>query len=186
MRMQEIFWVRLTFNYIIRGLDDFQRFEPGMRCEFIPITIDNCHRVADFREADRISQYRKKLARKEIGFFAECFGKMTGSIWATINKAEAPTVVRTYIKLMPNEGLIHDIVTGEKSRGMGVGPFMVSRIAPVLLKEYRSSRIIIDVNIRNRISMRMMEKAGLRIDHKMLYVSIFKKLALQLVLKKYA
>jgi GNAT superfamily N-acetyltransferase len=184
-KLQKIFWIYLNNNFIINGMSDFKRIQPGIKCGFIPITLDNYHRVGDFREKGRIPKYRDKLAHKEIGFFAEHDRKMIGSIWATINKAEAPNVVRTYMRLMPNEGLIHDIVAGEKWRGIGVGPFMVSRIAPELLKEYGLNRIIIDVNIKNRASLRMMAKVGLRIDHKTLCVSAFGKLALQLVLKRY-
>ena len=184
-KLQKVFWIYLTHNFVIKGMNDFKMFEPEIKCEFIPMTADNYYRVRDFREENRISEYRDKLAHNEVGFFADYNGEMIGSIWATINKAEVPNVVRTYVKLMPNEGLIHDIVTGEKSRGMGVGPFMVSRIALVLVKEYGLSRIIIDVNIKNHASLRMMEKVGLRIDHKMFYVSAFGKLVLQLMLKKY-
>lgn len=185
-KLQKIFWIYLTKNFSIKVINDFNQVEPEIKCKLIPITLDNYHRVADFREEGRISQYRDKLAHKEIGFFAEHSRRMVGSIWASINKGKVPTVVRTYIELMPNEGLIHDIVTGQEFRGMRVGPFMVSKIAPLLLREYGLTRIIIDVNIRNRASLGMMDKVGLRIDHKMLYVSAFGKLVLQLVLKKYA
>jgi len=185
-KLQKIFWIYLTNNFIINCMNNFKKIEPGVKCGFIAITLDNYQRVGDFREKDRILEYRNKLDNKEIGFFAEHDGKMIGSIWATVNKAQVPNVVRTYMKLMPNEGLIHDIVTAEKWRGMKVAPFMVSRIAPVLLKRYRLSRIIIDVNIKNHPSLRMMDKIGLRVDHQMLCVSAFGKLVLQQVLKKYA
>ena len=186
INLQKIFWIRVTFNFIIYSINDFKMIEPMIKCNFLPISIDNYGRVRDFREDSRISQYKDKLSKKEIGYFAEYKGQMVGSIWATTNKSEVPTVVRTVMKLMPNEGLIHDIVTGEKFRGRGVGPFMVSRFAPILLKEYKLSRIIIDVSIKNRVSLRMMEKVGLRKDHLMLYLSALGKLVLPLVLKKYA
>ena len=167
-------------------MSDFKVTEPSAKCGFIPITVENCFRVGDFRDEGRISEYRHKLAKTEIGFFAECDGKMVGSIWATINNGSVPAVVRTYMKLMPNEALIHDIVTGERSRGKGVGPFMVVRIASSLLSKYGVSRIIVDVNVRNRPSLRMMEKAGLQVKVKVLYVSAFGNLVRQKVLKHYA
>jgi ribosomal protein S18 acetylase RimI-like enzyme len=185
-KLQKIFWIYPCNIFVINGMKEFEMVEPKIKCGFIPITFNNCHRVVDFREEARISEYRDKLARKEIGYFAEYDGKMLGSIWGTINKKKVSDVVRTYIKLQPNEGLIHDIVTSEKSRGLGVGSFMVSRMTPFLLKEYRLSRIIIDVNIRNQASLRMHKKLGFQIDRKMLYVAAFGKLILQLVLKKYA
>jgi RimJ/RimL family protein N-acetyltransferase len=104
---------------------------------------------------------------------------MVGSIWATVNHTQVPRVVRTYMRLMPGEALIHDIVTGESFRGMGVGPFMVSRFASVLLNDYRVSQIIIDVNSRNGASLHMMDKAGLQVKEQMLYISAFGKLVLQ-------
>jgi hypothetical protein len=185
-KLQELFWIYLTKNFIIRSRSDFKNFEPEINCKLIPIILDNYHRVVDFREKSRITEYRDKLVHSEIGYFAEHRGGMIGSIWASINKAEVPRVVRTYMRLMPNEGLIHDIVTGEKSRGMGVGTFMVSKIASVLITKYGLSRVIIDVNVRNTASLRMMEKAGLRPDQKMIYVSALGKLVVQLELTKYS
>lgn len=183
-RLQKIFWIYPTSNFIIHNMNDFKKIEPRIKCRFLPITFNNYHRVSDFREEYRISQYKDKITRNEIGYFAECEGKMIGSIWATINKSDAHNIVRTYMKLMPDEGLIHDIVTGERSRGLLVGPFMVSKILSILLEEYLLSRIIIDVNMRNRSSLRMMQTLNLRTDHKMLSVSVFGRSVLQLVLKR--
>lgn len=185
-KLQKIFWAYVTNNFVISGMNDFKAIEPRIECKFMPITLDNYHRVGEFREKNRISQYKDKVSRDEIGCFAEYNGKMIGSIWATVNGADAPRVVRTYMKLMPGEGLIHDIVTGETYRGMGVGPFMVSRMAPLLLQEYGLRRIIIDVSVRNRSSLRMMAKLGLRFDCRMLYVSALSRSVLQMKLKKTA
>jgi hypothetical protein len=101
---------------------------------------------------------------------------MVGSIWATVNQSTEPKVVRTYMKLMPNEALVHDIVTGKAFRGRGIGPFMVGRISSVLLNELGVRKIIIDVNVRNGPSLRMMEKAGLKANEKTLSVSAFGRL----------
>ena len=90
------------------------------------------------------------------------------------------------MRLMPNEALVHDIVTGEKSRGMGVGPFMVGRIASALLHQYKVSKIVIDVNVKNKPSMRMMEKAGLQVSQRVFAVSVLGTLAFEKVLKRYA
>jgi GNAT superfamily N-acetyltransferase len=185
IRMQKIFWIYECYIYVINGPNEIQMVEPKIKCKFIPITLDNCHRVGDFREESRISQYRDKLLHKEIGYFAEYEGKMIGSYWATINKTEVPRVVKTYFRLMPNEGLLHDNVVSEKFRGMGVGPFMTSSMIPLLFKEYGLSRMMTDINVKNHASLRMAEKVGLRIDRRMLYVSAFGRLILQVVLKKY-
>jgi len=185
-KLQRIFWVYLTNNFVIGGMGDFCLREAVGKSTFLPITSANYSRVAEFRSKDRISEYQEKLARNEIGFFAEVGGKMVGSIWATINHAQVPTVVRGYMRLMPNEALIHDIVTGEKFRGLGVGPFMVSSIAATLLREHSVCRIIIDVNVKNNSSLRMMDKAGLQARKKVLSVSAFGKLAFEKVLKRYA
>jgi RimJ/RimL family protein N-acetyltransferase len=90
------------------------------------------------------------------------------------------------MRLIPNEGLIHDIVTSDAMRGMGVGPFMVSRFTPVLLHEYGATKIIIDVNVKNHASLRMMNKAGLSVDHNKIYVSAFGNLVFEQVLRKCA
>jgi RimJ/RimL family protein N-acetyltransferase len=159
--------------------------EPAAKANFLPITLDNYFRVQDFRDQERIPEYRNKLANRELGFFAEIDSQIVGSIWATINSARTPSIARAHIRLMPNEALIHDIVTGEKFRGKGVGPFMVGRISSVLLKEYGVNRIIIDVNSRNHSSLRMMKKAGLRVRERAIYVSVFEKLTYERVLKQY-
>jgi RimJ/RimL family protein N-acetyltransferase len=135
--------------------------------------------VRDFRGKERVSEYRDKLRNNELGFFAESEGKMVGSIWSTINTAQVPKVVRTFMRLMPNEALIHDIVTGDEFRGKGVGPYMVTQIASILLNEYGVNRIVIDVSVRNRRSLRMMSKVGLQAREEVLYISAFGRLVLQ-------
>jgi hypothetical protein len=185
-KVQSIFWVYLYNNYFISNFSDFRKHEPNITCRFIPITFDNYHLVRDFREESRILEYNNKLVHGEIGFFTEHGGHMAGSIWASINNSEVEKVVRKYFRLMPWEGLIHDIVASERFRGKGIGPFMVSRIAPVLLRDYGLKRIVIDVSIRNRASLRMMDKIGLRINNTTLNISAFGKLIFHLVLRKYA
>jgi RimJ/RimL family protein N-acetyltransferase len=125
------------------------------------------------------------VLRQEIGFFAECEGKACGSIWATINKDAKPSVVRGHIKLKPGEALIHDIVTGEQFRGMGIGPYMVQQISTFLLRECGVSKIIIDVNSSNQPSLRMMAKAGLPVKERVLYISAFGSFVWQKVLQDY-
>jgi hypothetical protein len=183
--LQKTFWVYLTKNFFVTSPDDFTKVEPILGCKCLPITMENYHRVRDFRDESRVSEYRAKLVHREIGFFAEFDGKMVGSIWATVNDAGVPAVVRTYMRLMPNEALVHDIVTGEEFRGMGMGPFMLGNICAVLLGEFAVNKIVIDVNVRNRRSLRMMDKAGLQAHQKMLSVSAFGKLVLQKLLRQY-
>jgi hypothetical protein len=184
-KLQKIFWVYLTNNGIVTSMNDFKIIQPSAKCAFRPITLDNYFRVQDFREQERISEYREKLDHKEIGYFAEMEGKMVGSIWTTINNSEVPVVVRKYMKLMPNEAIAHDGVTGEMFRGMGVGSFMVGSLAFVLLDQYKVSKIMFDVNIRNSASLRMVAKAGIQTKETVLYVSTFGKLLFQKVLKHF-
>src|SRR5215472_17030249 len=107
--LQKIFWVYLTKNFYIRDKDDFKVINSIVQCSFTPIKTENYTRVQDFRESSYIAEFRDKLANGEIGFFSECGGKVIGSIWATVNHSAAPRVARTYMRLMPNESLIHDI-----------------------------------------------------------------------------
>jgi RimJ/RimL family protein N-acetyltransferase len=104
---------------------------------------------------------------------------MVGSIWASINRTANPAITRKHIRLLPNEALIHDIVTSEQSKGQGIGPFMVSSIISVLFSEYQVGRIIIDVNRNNRASLRMMEKVGLKAKEQAFYISILGRLAFE-------
>lgn len=176
-KVQRIFWIYLHYDFVINSMNDFKTTDAGVRCRFVPVTVDNYCRVREFREEQRITEYREKHRNGEVGFFAECDGRLVGSIWATINRTRVRSVVRMYMPLMPNEALIHDIVTAESFRGMGVGPFMVSRMALQLLSEYGVNRIIIDVSSRNRPSLRMMEKVGLEAREKVFSVSLFSTLA---------
>jgi hypothetical protein len=181
--LQKVFWIYVTDNFVISRVSDFKTTEAVKKCGFIPIAQDNYFRVRDFRGEDRVSEYGGKIARNEIGFFAECDGKMVGSIWATWNQTQAPTIARAHVRLMPNEALIHDIVTGESFRGMGVGPFMVGRISSALLGEYGVSKIIVDVNVKNHASLRMMEKAGLQAQLRVCSISAFGTLAFEKVIR---
>jgi RimJ/RimL family protein N-acetyltransferase len=185
-RLQKLFWIYVTKNFVVTQMSDVRRDAPvANSCKFTPITFDNFARVNDFREQSRISEYQNKLALGEIGFFAEVSGAMAGSIWATINKERAPTVVRTYMKLFPNDALIHDIVTSEKLRGKGIGLFMVGQISSILLNEHHVNRIIIDVSVRNKASLRMMHKAGVPLRQKVLCVSALGRLVFHKALKQY-
>jgi RimJ/RimL family protein N-acetyltransferase len=164
-------------------MDDFRETEAGTKCTFVPIALDNYFRVQDFREKRRVAEYRQKLDNGEIGCFAECNGRMIGSIWATINRARVRSVIRMHMPLMPNEALIHDIVTAGSFRGMGVGPYMVGKMASKLLDDYRVKRVVIDVSCRNRPSLRMMEKVGLQPRERVFSVSLFSKLVFQKTLR---
>ncbi len=183
--LQKCFWVYPYNIFVINGLHELKMIKPKIKCEFIPITPENCYRVADFREKGRIAEYRKKLAHNEIGYFAEYEGKVIGSIWATVNQTSAPRVVRTYMKLMPNEGLTHDNVVSPAFRGMGVGPFLASSLRALLFKEYGLKRLMADVSVRNWASLRMNEKQGLRVNRKMLFICLFNRPVIAMVLKKY-
>jgi RimJ/RimL family protein N-acetyltransferase len=172
-------WIYLHKNFVIDTIGDFRAPEAVIKCTFVSIALDNYFRVQDFREQRRVAEYRDKIGNGEIGFFAECDERMVGSIWATVNRKRVRSVVRMHMPLMPNEALIHDIVTAGSLRGMGVGPFMVGRMASKLFDEYRVKRIIIDVSCRNRPSLRMMEKVGLQSKERVFSVSLFSRLAFQ-------
>jgi RimJ/RimL family protein N-acetyltransferase len=183
--LQGIFWIYLTNNFVVTGSNDFKTIEPLVKCEFLPISEGNYFRVREFRAESRVQEYREKLARQEVGFFAACDGKVVGSIWATVNNTGDQRVARTYMKLGPNEALVHDVVTRKEFRGKGIGAFMVGKISTSLLNERGVSKIVIDVNVRNGSSLRMMEKAGLQINQQTLSVSVFGKLISHRLVKQY-
>ena len=183
-KLQKVLWIYLTDNFIISHKGELRLAEPVVPCNFIPITAQNCLRVRDFREGDHVVEFRNKLAKKEMGFFAECRDRMVGSIWATMNTEGRPVIARTYMPLRPNEALIHDIVTGEESRGKGVGPFMVGKLVSTLLEEYPARKIMIDVNVRNKQSLRMMEKVCGHAKERVLYVSTLGTLLFKITLRK--
>jgi len=181
----KIIWVVIYNIYIIKGINDFKVIEPKIKCAFIPITLDNHHRVQEFREERRVEQYKEKLLNNEIGYFAEHNGKIIGSIWATINKTQVPRVVQTFKTIKKNEALVHDIVVSNDFRGMRIGPFMESSIFTKIFNIYEVSALITDANIRNHASLRMHSMVGARIDHKMFYIALVGKPILKLRLKKY-
>lgn len=185
-KIQNNFRFNLVYNYIINGPNEIKKIEPRIQCKFIPITLENYYRVNDFREVERISEYKEKLNKNELGFFTEHEGRMIGSVWATINKTDKPFIGKDYTKITPNVGLCHDNVVSEKFRGMRVGPFMAFSLISLLFEDYGLSKVIFDVNVKNRNSFRMHEKVGLRKNHKVLYVAAFGKLLLRIVLKKYS
>jgi RimJ/RimL family protein N-acetyltransferase len=178
-RLQKVFWVYLTNKFVVTSSDDFKVPEPAVECELLPITPDNYFRVRVFRHESRVQEYREKLTNREKGFFAARRGMLVASIWATINNTNAPMLARSYITLLPNEAPVHDVVTGEEFQGMGIGPFMAGRMCVALLGESGAKRTIIDVNLRNDRSLRMMAKAGLHVNHKALSISSFGKLVSQ-------
>ena len=178
-RLQGICWIYVTTNFILTSVDDIIPSEPKVTCNFLPITATTASRVGEFRDKTRIDEYRDKVLHNEIGFFAESQGKTVGSIWATINRNLQPTVVRRHIRLGTNDALIHDIVTGDRSKGLGIGPFMVANIAAALFNTYEVKRIVVDVNRSNAPSLNMMRKVGLQQKEQALYISLLGKLVLE-------
>lgn len=183
--MQRVFWIYLTNNFEAASAAATVELVPGIPCTFISITCANCERVAEFREGARVQEYRDKLSNKEIGFFAISNSRAVGSIWATVNQTSNARIARGYVRLLPNEALIHDIVTGAECRGFGVGPYMVHNILLSLFEAFALSKVIIDVNARNESSLRMMSKAGLRPQNTMLYVSALGTLVFSKELRRF-
>lgn len=177
--IMNIFWISLSKKFIIIN-NDFEKIDSLISCEFIPITSENYHLVYDFRENDRIVEYKNKLKNGEIGFFVKHKQKAIGSIWATINNNRISIVVRNIIDLKKNEALIHDVVVSEKFRGNSIGPFMVSEIIIKLFQDYKIDRVIIDANIMNKSSLKMMKKLGLRLESIIFCVSLLNKRILNL------
>ena len=176
---QNTFWIYVTAVFAVRSSNEIRFPASPKPYAFVPITIDNYYRVRDFRAEERILEYREKLKRGEVGYFAQLDERMVGSIWATVNHQAAPCVARTYMRLQPGEALIHDIVTGEPYRGMGVGPFMTANMCRTLLTGDLSTNVVIDVNVRNTPSLRMMNKVGLYAKRTVLSISTLGRLLAQ-------
>lgn len=183
--IQKVILVRRTCNFVVVDPRDVKPLESNHNARLVPITVENYQRVDEFRPPSRIAQYRQKLVRGEVGYFVECDGRMIGSNWATLNEGGSAVVARTVMRLKPKEGMTHDGVIAPRLRGQGFGAFMINRLVAILFREYDLRRIIIDVNVKNRASLRMMEKAGFRVDHEALYVAVFNKLLFHRVLKRY-
>jgi ribosomal protein S18 acetylase RimI-like enzyme len=186
-RMQRLFWIYLTDNFVITGKNQAVAAAAKVKCSIVRITPDNCPRVLEFRaDESRVQEYRRKLERNEIGLFAQTDRGMAGSIWVTVNRGSKRCVARGYMPLRPGEAMIHDIVTGELYRGLGIGGYMVERMVAVLSEEYGVGRTIVDVNVRNRASLRMMERAGVCKTNQVFYVSAFGTLLWSKVMKEYS
>ena len=184
--VQKVGWIYLSDLFFVTPADPLADVNTTTACEFAAITAENANRSRDFREEDVTDEFREKHSHGETGFFALVYGKAAGNIWATINATTKPVTARGFMKLMPGEALIHDIVTGPEFRGMGIGPFMVTRIIPTLFDKFGVRRIVIDVNVKNAPSLRMMNKAGLRAKQKTLSVSAFHSLVYHKTLETYA
>jgi len=184
-KVQKVFWIYLSDIFFVYPENSLATVRPKVACDFVAITLENCAQVRDFRENERAAEFREKLIRGEKGFFAVNDGKMVGSIWATVNEGSVPLVARGFMRLIPGEALIHDIVTSANHRGFGIGPFMVVQISEILFRHWRIRRIIIDVNVKNISSLRMMNKAGLRAQQKALAISAFEKLVFHKVIANY-
>ena len=185
MKIGSYFQAKTRYVYNICNENEYRRVKPLIKCNFLPIDIDNYCRVSEFREKEQVVEYRQKVLNGEIGFFGEHNNLIVSSIWATLNGRRAPIRVRGYFKLLPNEVLIHDIVTGIRCRGNGIGPYMVNQIVPILLQDYGVTRILIDVYVRNTASVNMMKKLELKKQQKILYITLLSKYAFQIVLKDY-
>lgn len=181
---QKICWLYVTRNFVAQNLSEIMESSPGIPSDFCAITEANANRVLDFREEERIAEYKRKLEDGEIGFFAIVKGKAAASIWATVNSSSRAFIARRYMKLEAGDALVHDIVTGRAHRGLGIAPFMVRRLAEHLFEHFPIKRFIVDVSIRNTASLRMMHKTGLQVRDTVAYLSAFGTLLFQRQLRR--
>jgi GNAT superfamily N-acetyltransferase len=137
----------------------------------------------EFRWEDRTAEYRDKLARNQLGFFAQSNGTVLGSIWATVNTGQAPLLAQRHVTLLPHEALVHDVVTGERFRNKGIGTFMVVQVTRMLFANFGVRRVATTVSSHNPPSLRMMIKAGFQTQDKQLSVSLFGRLVWKKILK---
>jgi len=177
--LQRIFWIYVRNNFVITSASDVKMLDFPSNWAFVEISRANYSRVGEFRGSDLAAEYLEKVEQGEMGFFAAIGGQMVGSIWATINKTAVPVVVRSCMRLNPNEVLVHDIVTGERYRGKGVGPYMVRELTRTIFSGPSVSKLIIDVSVRNRQSLRVMEKLGLSCGERAIYVSLLGRVLLE-------
>jgi len=181
---QRLVWIYVTEDFSITRSGDFTAAPPAMPCTLVPITSANHARVQDFRDEHRVSEYRDKLCSRELGYFAECDGAMVGSIWATLNRGADPIVVKRYLTLRPHEALLHDLVIGDHFRGHGIGPFMISECASILLHTLGVARVVTDVSSRNHRALRMYARAGMHVDSHSIYASVLGRPLVHLRLEK--
>ena len=184
--IQKIGWVYLSDLFFVMPDDPVAAVQTSQPCCLTAVSCENAHRVRDFREENLSEEFCGKLNCGEIGFFAIAGEKAAGNIWATVNRTARPKTVRGFMRLMPGEALIHDIVTGASFRGQGIGPFMVAHIIPILFRQHGVRRIVIDVNVKNTPSLKMMNKAGLQAKQKELSISAFHNLVYHKTLAHYA
>jgi RimJ/RimL family protein N-acetyltransferase len=183
--VQKIGWVHLSEVFFVMPEDSLATVHTAQPCCLTAISPENALMVRDFREESLSEEFCAKLKSGEIGFFAMAGGRAAGNIWATVNESAQPKTARGFMRLMPGEALIHDIVTGASFRGHGIGPYMVTQIIPILFRQHGVCRIIIDVNVNNTPSLRMMNKAGLHAKQKELSVSAFQNLVYHRTLAHY-
>ncbi len=174
-KVQKVFWIYLAEIFVVAPTHELARAFPKVACELIPISDRNCDRVMDFREKDVATEFLQKIRCGQVGLFAVHKGQIVGSIWATINSSTTPKIARGFVRLMPKEALIHDIVTSAKYRGLGIGGFMLTGISRVLFRKHEAVRIIVDVNVRNASSLKMMRNTGVEAKHRCLSISIFQR-----------
>lgn len=183
--IQKIGWIYVSDLFFVTPSDRLADVQTNKQCELLAITSENAVRSCEFREEDLTAEFRAKLEKGEAGFFAVVEGQAAGNIWATVNRSPKPATVRGFMRLMPKEALIHDIVTGTNFRGLGIGPYMVTQIVPILFGHESVQRIVIDVNVKNTPSLKMMRKAGLRAKEKAVAVSLFQNLIYRKTLENY-
>lgn len=172
--VQSVAWIYLVKNYYVNTGQQLLLSQAVPPCEFLAITSLNAARVTEFREPARVAQYLAKLRRGERGYFAERSGTIVGSIWATVNSGSRARAARGSMRLRPGDALIHDIVTAQAHRGTGIAPFMVSHLVRALFSELGAAKVLIDVNVRNRASLRVMQKLGIQPAETAVTLSLFR------------
>ncbi len=149
--------------------------EPGKSIELSAVTHENVDGVADFRPPSVAHRFREYLDNGEIGVYALSEGHVVGHAWADVCK-HGSRISCGYMRIGPNEALIHYCNVSPECRGNNIYPAMLFELVQRLFAEEGVERVLIDTEVSNVPSLRGIAKVNFEKMSTGVYLNVLGKL----------
>lgn len=154
-------WRPRVRKHVLLAYPPDLRPKPVAGFEIIDVTLDNVHRVLDFRDEGVLRLQERFLSEGRHGVFVEHEGLVVGHTWAT-HAAERRRVVNGYFPLPAGDTLLGNAHVADHVRGRGLLEMMARHLLVWALDSWPEGRVWMDIAADNTSSLRALEKMGSR------------------------
>jgi hypothetical protein len=179
-RITRMFRVRRQRVFYISDSQDIVPVNMKADFNISDVTLDNVHRVTDFRGQEHSVRSCKLLEEGQYGIYAWRDSNVVGHGWAKICM-QRRCRVNGYFDIYQGEAFIHYCNVKGDQRGQNIYPAILAALCQHLLGQAKVKRVIIDTEIDNEASLRGISKVGF----KLLGTGTFLQIGSRLLLKHF-